>query len=50
MSIRETINSQLPILSYAPNNLNLPEIGWAVNALGMEEYGSQIRIGESHHF
>ena len=22
----------------------------AVNALGMEEYGNQIRIGASHHF
>ena len=22
----------------------------ALNALGMEEYGSQIRIGASHHF
>ena len=27
MSMREPINSQLPILSYAPNHLILPEIG-----------------------
>ena len=28
MSMREPIKSQLPILSYAPNHLILPEVGW----------------------
>ena len=28
MLMKETINSQLPILTYAPNHLILPEVGW----------------------
>ena len=28
MSMREPIKSQLPILSFVPNHLFLPEVGW----------------------
>ena len=45
MSMREPINSQQPILSYAPNHLILPKVGCQeVNALGMERYGNQFCV------
>ena len=33
-STREPIKSQLPILSYAPNHLILPGVGWGSQCLG----------------
>ena len=50
MSMREPINSQLPILTYAPYHLILPRVGLAINALGMERYGSQFCIRAIHRF
>ena len=41
---------QLPIFSSCGNHLFLPEVVELVNAWGWEEYGSQIRIGQSTHF
>ena len=43
-------NSQLPILSFVPNHLFVPEVVELVNSWGWEEYGSQIRIREAINF
>ena len=43
-------NSQLPSLSYSPNHLLLPEIGWVSYCMGWEMYGGQHSNWLEHPF
>ena len=43
-------NCQLPFLSYSPNNLLLPEVGWVGYCMGYARYGSPNLNGRSHQF
>ena len=43
-------NCQLPFLSYSPNHLLLPEVGWVGYCMEWGRYGSPNSNGRSHLF